>query len=455
MSTPKGWPSQEKEDRLKAEHVTVEPIREMQHGLSVLAHAWVYQVGTDAVEANSTTTTIVATAHAAIKGDVIQFTSGVHANKDVKVFSVSTNAIVLAEELSVAPSAADAFRIMRHKYPTVDSAGGISTSSGPLQFVLDGANQQVVEDTVTPANNHPLPVKLTGFTGDITITAQELNVSLSHANDSVKIGDGSETANVTALNQLEVAVTAALPAGTNNIGDVDVLSLPSIPAGTNNIGDVDVLSLPSIPAGANLIGSVDVNSLPSIPAGTNNIGDVDVLSLPSIPAGANLIGSVDVNSLPSIPAGTNNIGDVDVLTLPSIPAGTNNIGDVDVLTLPAIPTGTNSIGSVTLNGQDVVDFMDAPLLDTSSTNIPASASNPVQVVASLAANVKKIKVSDTTGFYVGVYSGAALSEVLQCISGPGEDGIIDVTLSSGDRISLRAMQNSAITSGLYVVQFIG
>jgi len=37
-----------------------------------------------------------------------------------------------------------------------------------------------------------------------------------------------------------------LNAGTNNIGDVDVLSLPSIPAGTNNIGDVDVLSLPGI-----------------------------------------------------------------------------------------------------------------------------------------------------------------------------------------------------------------
>lgn len=37
-------------------------------------------------------------------------------------------------------------------------------------------------------------------------------------------------------------VTANLGAGTNNIGDVDVLSLPALPAGSNNIGDVDVLS---------------------------------------------------------------------------------------------------------------------------------------------------------------------------------------------------------------------
>jgi hypothetical protein len=42
-----------------------------------------------------------------------------------------------------------------------------------------------------------------------------------------------------------LATDVALPAGTNNIGDVDVLSLPSIPAGNNNIGDVDIASLPN------------------------------------------------------------------------------------------------------------------------------------------------------------------------------------------------------------------
>jgi len=139
-----------------------------------------------------------------------------------------------------------------------------------------------------------------------------------------------------------------LAAGTNNIGDVDVLTLPSLPAGTNNIGDVDVLTLPSLPAGNNNIGDVDVLTLPALPAGNNNIGDVDVLTLPPLPAGTNNIGDVDVLTLPSLPAGTNNIGDVDVLTLPPLPAGENNIGDVDVLTLPSIPAGTNYIGKVRL-----------------------------------------------------------------------------------------------------------
>jgi len=101
----------------------------------------------------------------------------------------------------------------------------------------------------------------------------------------------------------------------------------------------------------------DTNRLPvkvgdPLPAGTNNIGDVDVLTVPADPFGANAdaassTGSISaklrqiaatgipVTALPALVAGTANIGDVDVLTLPALAAGTNNIGDVDVLTLPA------------------------------------------------------------------------------------------------------------------------
>jgi len=108
-------------------------------------------------------------------------------------------------------------------------------------------------------------------------------------------------------------ITDALPAGTNTIGSVGVVSLPPLPAGTNTIGSVGVTSLPSdVIAG-----------MTSLPAGTNNIGDVDIAS--ALPAGTNTIGSVGVVSLPPLPAGTNNIGDVDIA---SIAAGTATIGAV-------------------------------------------------------------------------------------------------------------------------------
>jgi hypothetical protein len=64
--------------------------------------------------------------------------------------------------------------------------------------------------------------------------------------------------------------------GSNNDVTVTGTVTANLAAGTNNIGDVDVLS---IAAGDNNIGNVDVVTLPSIPAGTNNIGDVDVLSV--------------------------------------------------------------------------------------------------------------------------------------------------------------------------------
>jgi hypothetical protein len=129
-------------------------------------------------------------------------------------------------------------------------------------------------------------------------------------------------------------VTASLAAGTNNIGDIDVLTLPAIPAGNNNIGDVDVAS---------------------IAAGDNNIGNVDVLTVPADPFGANADASSATGSISaklrfmaagiagatSLPAGTNNIGDVDVL---SIAAGDNNIGNVDIVTMPnvTLAAGTNT-----------------------------------------------------------------------------------------------------------------
>jgi hypothetical protein len=69
--------------------------------------------------------------------------------------------------------------------------------------------------------------------------------------------------------QLDAAVTALQlldNAVAGNEFQVDVLTLPAIPAGTNNIGDVDVLS---IAAGDNNIGNVDVVTVPADPFGTN------------------------------------------------------------------------------------------------------------------------------------------------------------------------------------------
>jgi len=212
----KGYSSKLKQSQTRPEdvHVTVEPIRQLQLGVSTMAHMFVTFLNADAVEANSTKNMIVATAHNAKVGDVISFTSGAHNGREVKVIDVETNNIYLGEDLGAAPVAADTFDILRHLYPRLTSNGNIQTTSTTLGFIRDGLAQEVVEDTVTPANNVPLPVKLSGITGDVNVTAQNLNVQLSDSGvnyDSVRIGDGTDQLAINTDGSVNVVnVTTAL-----------------------------------------------------------------------------------------------------------------------------------------------------------------------------------------------------------------------------------------------------
>lgn len=71
--------------------------------------------------------------------------------------------------------------------------------------------------------------------------------------DSNKLYQNLATVIVNSTTTSSVTLAAPIPAGNNNIGDVDIASMPaitgsvslaaSLPAGTNNIGDVDVLSI--------------------------------------------------------------------------------------------------------------------------------------------------------------------------------------------------------------------
>lgn len=125
-------------------------------------------------------------------------------------------------------------------------------------------------------------VRFSSYTsGNARVTL--LTAPAGGASSSAAGGSGGE---VTNAGVFAVQVDAAIPAGNNNIGDVDVAS---IAAGNNNIGDVDVAS---IAAGNNNIGDVDVAS---IAAGDNNIGNVDILAA----SGAFASGSISSGAIAS------------------------------------------------------------------------------------------------------------------------------------------------------------
>lgn len=195
MSSIRGWPSSKKKGDTQGQHVTIEPMGPEQYGMTVAAKIFAYVLGTDAVEAGSTTTVIVATAHVAKAGDVIRFTSGALDDIETKVIETATNSITVADTLSVAPSAADTFQILRPRWPVVNDAGQLTVSStpGPTQFVLDGVDTEVEESTGTPANSRPLPVKILLGTG----AEADLATETTQAAGNVLTGAVTETAPAT------------------------------------------------------------------------------------------------------------------------------------------------------------------------------------------------------------------------------------------------------------------
>lgn len=137
-----------------------------------------------------------------------------------------------------------------------DDLSGVHHPYTKIEYGVDGA--------ATPVSAvNPLPVTVGSATVDVSGSAVTVaGVSTAAKQDeqtnllSTIDVSGMTVAGAVSGTEMQVDVVAALPAGDNNIGNVDVITLPALPAGTNNIGDVDVLSLPALPTGTNSIGTV-------------------------------------------------------------------------------------------------------------------------------------------------------------------------------------------------------
>ena len=762
MSTPKGYSTQEKDDRLSAQFQTIEPVRELQYGSTVVSHQFVYEVGTDAAEAGSTAYSIVASAHAALKGDVILLTSGALSGREVKVWEVSANLITLAETLPSAIATSVTFKILRHKYPTVDSTGALITLATEVATAADGGALPAVVKVIGGYDGSAVQVIKTDSDGELQVdvlssalpTGAATEATLSTlATEASLAGLNSVVATEATLNSINTlvgslancvdvaeiqvdVVSSALPTGAatettlqgvateatlatlateatvatlateatvstlateatvstlateatvstlateatvstlateatvstlateatvstlateatvstlgtettlaaiktaaelidnaisgnemqvdvkliegvidaNNTTSTPLLAGGNFTGGWTEIKDYNSINLGvfsdvasatdglrieysfdgisvhhfhlwTFPGGANGIGyqlsaefryfrinytngaapqatfllqsnlkptalfpssyrasqtfssqsqviltkgiivgettgggggyvAVKVNpsgaltveadiTSSALPTGaatettlaaiktaveiidnavSGNELQVDVVTS-ALPAGAateSTLASIegDTSSLAGCVSGSEVQVDIVSSALPSGAATEATLADIktavelidnavsgselQVDIVAALPSGTNTIGKVDVNTLSVVDLLDAGILDTSSTNIAGSASNPTQVVASTAAATKKLQLLDTTGAFIGVYTGAALSEVLQFVMGPGSDQTIEHAIPAATRISLKRLDSTtAISSGIVAINFIG
>lgn len=570
MSAIRGYPSQQKLERTDIQFTTVEPVRAQQNGMSVVAHQFVFQVGTDAAEAGSTASVINATGHLALEGDIIRLTSGALSGREIKVYSVAANTITLVEDLSVAVSTGVTFEILRHKYPSVDSDGVINVNATIVEAALapdggalpadlkvvagyDGAAVQVLktdaagelqvdvlssalpagaateatlatlateatvatlateatvatlateatvatlatEATVstlaTEATVSTLATEATVSTlateATVSTLATEATVSTlateatvsTLATEATVSTLGTETTlaaiktsvelldNAVSGNELQVdVVTSALPTGAateTTLASIegDTSALAGCVAGTEIQVDVVSSALPS--GAATSAAQTDGTQKSQIVDAAGDIADVKLLSVALAGTDKGLVTNTIIHGETTGGGG----GYVDVKVTPSGALTTEStlagldaavLGqDTMANSLPVVIASNQSSLPVTPATLSVVDLLDAGILDTSSTNIAGSASNPTQVVATLAAAVKKIQLLDTTGAFIGVYTGAALSEVLQFVMGPGSDQTIEHSIPAGTRISVKCLDStSAVTSGILAINFLG
>lgn len=137
---------------------------------------------------------------------------------------------------------------------SVDDGGGtVSIDDGGSSITVDGSVSVTGNVDVTPASplaNDYLPVRLTdgsAFLAAVPVTDNAGSLSVDDNGGSITV-DGTIAATQSGV--WTVSLSASVPAGTNNIGDVDVLTLPSLPAGGNTIGAVTQASGPWSVAGA-------------------------------------------------------------------------------------------------------------------------------------------------------------------------------------------------------------
>jgi hypothetical protein len=270
---------------------------------------------------------------------------------------------------------------------TEDNSAAIKTAVEIIDNFISGSRGLVTEDNSAAALTSLQLLDDTVATIASAITAKGIAIAgTDGTNARILKTDTSGELQVDVLTMPNVTIGAAIPAGANNIGDVDVLTLPALPAGTNNIGDVDVLTLPALPTGTNTIGSVKL---------TDGTDTADVLDLTnSNPLTVAIVDGAG-SQITSFGGGTQYTeADTDA----SI-TGTAVMWEDTSDTLRAV-SSSNPLPVFGVGG----GAGDGAILDGVSSSIKATVLDYTNT------NPLAVRLSDTNGDYVGAGAGTQYTE---------------------------------------------
>ncbi len=144
------------------EYQTVQEISGKRGAADVVIHGTTLVSSAHTVDAGSVRRKIVSNAHGAKKGWIMRPSSGNSQGEEIAIVQVSDdgNSFVISTFFDIAIG--DTFDLLKSVTPNYTASGDLNVVAvpGPVVFTLDGVDTDVAEDTVTPANNKPLPSKM-------------------------------------------------------------------------------------------------------------------------------------------------------------------------------------------------------------------------------------------------------------------------------------------------------
>ena len=227
---------------------------------------------------------------------------------------------------------------------------------------------------VTIATNDSVPV-----TGTFWQATQPVSLALAKAEDAAS-ADADSLLPIAAVRQDTIAASTSADGDytwlkTNNVGRLYASAAidTALPAGTNNIGDVDVASLPGTVATDITAIKTAVETLDNAVSG--NELQVDIVA--SLPAGTNSIGNVNTVSAVTTVSTVTNLSQLGGTAI-SMGTGTRDAGTqrVTIATNDVVPVSDNS-GSLTV---------DAPV----GTPVFVRLSDGTSAITNLATNLAQV-----------------------------------------------------------------
>lgn len=92
---------------------------------------------------------------------------------------------------------------------------------------------------------------------------------------------------------------------------------------------------------------------------------------------------------------------------------------------------------------------------TAAASINGSGGAIVELIASTAINISKLIPNEQTGVPMNIYTGGSGSETVLLILSPGQDNAVEMQIPAGSRVSVRANQVTAPSSGSLFLTFVG